>query len=166
MRNSVIKYILVVSLLMNLSLLGAAAYTHYKQVHSYRTAPFLGPSSTPGPLAPFGPGMFFEELSLKPEQVKFFQQKAQLFHGGLLKKSEEMNRLRVSLVALMRADNPDNKTIEATIAQINQKQEEMQRTIVSHMIEFKSMLNKDQQKKFMDMIENAMGEQKEAVCPY
>jgi Spy/CpxP family protein refolding chaperone len=165
MKNNILKYILIVSLLMNVSLLGTAAYTHYKQVRAYHAAPFLGPSSTPGPLAPFGPGMFFEELSLKPEQLKLFQQKAMLFHSGLMKKREDINQLRNSLVALMRANNPDNKAIEATIAQINQKQEEMQKTIVSHMIEFKSMLNKEQQDKFMGMIEDAMGEHKEAICP-
>jgi Spy/CpxP family protein refolding chaperone len=164
MKDNILKYILIISLLMNVSLLGAAAYTHYKQVRYYRTAPFLGPSGTPGPLAPFGPGMLFEELSLKPEQVKFFQQKAQLFHGSLVKKREEVDRLRVSLLVLMRADNPDGKVIEATIARINKEQEEMQKIVVSHMLEFKSMLNKDQQKKFMDMIEGAMGERKEAMC--
>jgi len=165
MKSNILKYIFIVSLLMNVSLLGAAAYTHYKQVRSYHTAPFLGPIGTPGPLAPFGQSMLFEELSLKPEQVKLFQQKALLFHGGLMKKTGEVNQLRVSLVALIRADNPDNKVIEATIAQINQKQEEMQKTIVSHMIEFKSMLNKDQQGKFMGMIEDAMGERKGPICP-
>ena len=65
----------------------------------------------------------------------------------------------------MRADNPDGKAIGATIAHINKEQEQMQKSVVSHMLEFKSMLDKDQQKKFMDMIEGAMGERKEAVCP-
>ena len=77
MKDSILKYILIVSLLMNVSLLGAAAYTHYRQPvrSSYRTA-HSWDRAAPGPLAPFGPGMFFEELSLKPEQVKLFQQKA------------------------------------------------------------------------------------------
>ena len=164
MKNNILKYILIVSLLLNVSLLGAVAYTHYKQTR-FSPPPFAGLKGPPGQPAPFGPGMFFEELSLKPEQVKLFQQKAQLFHSGLEKKREEVDQLRVSLVALIRADNPDNKAIEAIITQINQKQEEMQRIIVSHMIEFKSMLDKDQQNKFMGMIEDAMGEHREAVCP-
>ena len=61
--------------------------------------------------------MFFEALSLKPEQVKLFQQKAGVFHSGLMKKRQEVDSLRGSLLALMRADNPDGKAIEATIAQ-------------------------------------------------
>ena len=40
MKDSILKYILIVSLLMNFSLLGAAAYTHYRQVRYHRTAPF------------------------------------------------------------------------------------------------------------------------------
>jgi|GEM_PF-426567 Spy/CpxP family protein refolding chaperone len=165
MKDSILKYVLIVSLLMNFTLLGTAAYTHYRQVRQVRTASFLAPGGRPGPAAPFGPGMFFEALSLKPEQVKLFQQKAGVFHSGLMKKRQEVDSLRVSLLALMRADNPDGKAIEATIARINKEQEEMQKSVVSHMLEFKSMLNKDQQKKFMDMIDGAMGGRREAVCP-
>jgi Spy/CpxP family protein refolding chaperone len=165
MKDSILKYILIISLLMNFTLLGTAGYTHYKQIRNIRTAPFLGPGGTPGPAAPFGPGMFFEALLLKPEQVKLFQQKAGEFHSGLMKKRQEVDALRGSLIALMRADKPDGLAIEAIIAQINKKQEEMQKSVVSHMLEFKSMLNKDQQKKFVDMIAGAMGERKEAVCP-
>ncbi len=58
----------------------------------------------------------------------------------------------------MRADNPDQKAIEATIAQINKAQEEMQKTVVAHMLEFKSMLDKEQQKRFLDLIETAMAD--------
>jgi Spy/CpxP family protein refolding chaperone len=165
MKDSILKYILIISLLLNVSLLGTAAYTHFKQVRYHRTAPFLGPSVPPGPLGSFGQGMFFEGLSLKPEQMKLFQEKALLFHGGLMKKRQEVDRLRVSLLALMRADNPDSKAIEATITQINNIQEGMQKNVVSHMLEFKSMLNKDQQKKFLDMIDGAMTQGKEAMCP-
>ena len=165
MKDSILKYILIVSLLMNFSLLGAAAYTHYRQIHYHHTAPFFEPGGTPGPHAPCGPDMFFDALSLKPEQVKLFQQKAVMFHADLNKKRQEVDSLRGSLLALMRADNPDGKAIEATIAHINKEQEQMQKTVVSHMLEFKSMLDRDQQKKFMVMIEGAMGERKEAVCP-
>jgi Spy/CpxP family protein refolding chaperone len=165
MKSNIVKYVLVVSLLMNFSFLGAAAYTHYRQVHHYHMVPFSGPGGAPGPHGSFSSGMPFEELSLKPEQAKLFHQKAEVFHSGITEKRRQVERLRVSLLALMRADNRDDKAIGATIARINKEQEEMQKTVVSHMLEFKSMLDKDQQKKFMDMIEGAMGEHKEAICP-
>ncbi|MCL5423016.1 MAG: periplasmic heavy metal sensor [Nitrospirae bacterium] len=170
MRDNILKYILIVSLLMNFSLLGAAAYTHYRQTH-FGPPPFAGPvgfQGKPGPFGPPGmqPGCLFQELSLKPEQVKLFQQKALIFHQDLDKKRQEVDRLRGSLIALMRADKPDNKEIDATISRINGIQEDMQKTVVSHMLEFKSMLNKDQQKKFLDLIQSATGQRgEEAVCP-
>lgn len=162
MKGSILKYVLIVSLLMNFTFLGAAAYTHYRQVRHDHTAPFLGPGGIPGT---HGPGMLFEALSLKPEQMKLFRQKAEVFHGGLAKKRQEVDSLRGSLLALMRADNPDAGAIDAAIVQINTAQQEMQKSVVSHMLEFKSMLDKEQQKKFMDMIGGAMGERREAVCP-
>jgi len=156
MKNNVLKYILVVSLLMNFSLLGAAGYTHYKQSR-YRIA------------TPVSCGIqrnhLFEELSLKPEQIKLFQQKALSFHDLLDKKRQEVDRLRGSLFGLMRTDIPDSKAIQGTIIQINKTQEDMQRMVVAHMLEFKNMLDKDKQKKFLDLIEGAMGQQRATVCP-
>jgi Spy/CpxP family protein refolding chaperone len=164
MKDNLLKYILIVSLLLNFSLLGAAVYTHYRQTR-FGPPPFAGLIGGPVHPGPFGPGMPFEKLSLKQEQVKLFQQKAAVFHSALAKKRQEVDQQRTSLIALMRADNPDNKAIEATITQINKIQEDMQKTIVSHMLEFKTMLDKDQQKKFLDMIEGAMGQHRGEICP-
>jgi Spy/CpxP family protein refolding chaperone len=164
MKNNLLKYILIVSLLLNFSLLGAAAYTHYRQTR-FGPPPLAGLIGGPVRPGPFGPSMLFEELSLKPEQIKLFQQKAAVFHSGLTKERREVDRLRTSLIALMRADNPDPKAIETTITQINKIQEDMQKTVVSHILEFKSLLNKDQQQKFLLMIEGAMGQGPPAVCP-
>ena len=166
MKDSILKYILIVSLLLNLSFLGTAAYTHYRQARF--APPFARMSGVPGP-GPFGPGApggyLFKELSLRPEQIRLFQQKAVVFHQDLDKRREEIDALRTTLPALIGADKPDNKAIGETIARINKIQEEMQKTMVSHMIEFKSMLDKDQQKKFVELIGNAMGQPREAMCP-
>ncbi len=165
MKDNLLKYILIVSLLLNASLLGTAAYTHYQQFRTFRGAPILRSSGLPGPPAPFGPGMLFEELSLKPEQVKRFQEKAAVFHSALVKKNQEVGRLRTSLVVLMGADHPDNQAIEASISHINKIQEDIQKTVVSHMLEFKSMLGQEQQKKFLHLIESAMAQRRGEICP-
>lgn len=156
MKNNILKFVLIVSLLLNISFLGTAAYTYYKQAH-YLASPFIGRGGIPG--------MLFEELSLKPEQVKEFRQRAAVFHQGINTKRQEVDQLRVSLLTLMRADQPDSTTIEATIGKINMEQNEIQKMVVTHMLEFKSMLDKGQQKKFLDMIQGAMEQRGEAVCP-
>jgi Spy/CpxP family protein refolding chaperone len=157
MKDNILKYILVVSLLMNFSLLGTAGYTHYKQ-SSFRSATSVGPG-IPGRAGQSDCGVnghLFQQLSLNPEQLKLFQQKAEIFHATVITKRQEVDRLRRTLLALLREDLPDDKTMQATIARINKEQEEIQKISVAHMLEFKSMLNKDQQKKFMNMIEDAM----------
>ena len=164
MKDNLLKYILVVSLLLNFSLLGAAGYTYYHQ-NRYGPPPFG--YGTPGRV-PLGSSIqphLFEALSLKPEQRKLFEQKAPLFHEALDKKRANVDRLRGSLFDLMRADHPDSKAIEATIAEINGVQEDMQKMVVAHMLQFKSMLDKDQQKKFFDLIEKAMTRRQEIQCP-
>jgi Spy/CpxP family protein refolding chaperone len=164
MKDNLLKYILVLSLLLNFSLLGAAGYTYYQQ-NWHPQAPFG--YGAPGRV-PVGSSIqphLFEALSLKPEQRKLFEQKAPLFHEALDKKREKVDRLRRSVFDLMGADYPDSKAIEATIAEINGVQEDMQKLVVAHMLAFKSMLDKDQQKKFFDLIEKAMARRQEIQCP-
>jgi Spy/CpxP family protein refolding chaperone len=165
MRNNLLKYILVLSLLLNFSLLGAAGYTYYQR-NWHPPSPFgYGPPGrVPTGCTSIQPYLF-EALSLKPEQRKLFQEKAPLFHEALDKKRQEVDRLRRSLFELMSADHPDTKLIEAKAAEINGVQEQMQKLVVSHMLQFKSMLDKDQQQKFFGLIEGAMNRMQEIQCP-
>ena len=164
MKNNRLKYVLVLSLLLNFSFLGAAGYTHYQQGR-YRAAPCGYGVQERAPVGSSKQPHLFEALALKPEQRKLFEQKAQLFHETLDQKGERVDRLRESLIELMAADHPDRKAIETTIAQINGVQQEMQKMIVAHMLEFKSMLSQDQQKKFFDLIQGAMAGRQEIQCP-
>jgi Spy/CpxP family protein refolding chaperone len=165
MKVNILKYILVLSLLLNFSLLGTAGYTYYRQ-NRYPPAPFG--YGVPGRVPAGSPAIqphLFEALSLRPEQRELFEHKAPLFHEALDKMREKVDRLRTSLFELMRAEDPDSKAIEATIAKINGVQEDMQKMIVSHMLGFKSMLDKGQQKRFFDLIEGAMTRRQEIHCP-
>jgi hypothetical protein len=156
MKNNFLKYILILSLLLNFSLLGAAGYTYYKQSRYRQPAQInCGVQS----------GHLFEELSLKSEQIKLFQQKAASFHNTLNKKRQEVDYLRGSLFGLMGTDYLNHKAIETAITQINDRQHEMQKMVVAHMLEFKALLDKDQQKKFLGLIEGTMAKRKETLCP-
>ena len=165
MKDNLLKYILILSLLLNFSLLGAAGYTYYRQ-NRHQPSPFGygAPGRAPAGSCSIQPHLF-EALSLRPEQQKLFEQKAPLFHAALDKKREKVDRLRGSLFDLMRADYPDSEAIEKTIGEINGVQEEMQKMVVAHMLEFKSMLDKDQQKKFFDLIQGAMTRRQAIQCP-
>jgi Spy/CpxP family protein refolding chaperone len=165
MKDNLLKFLLIVSLLLNFSFLGAAGFTYYHQARHGLPPFFYGaPGRVPVGSSSFQPHLF-EALSLKPEQRKLFEQKAPLFHEALEKKREEVDRLRRSLFDLMGEDHPDSKAIETTIAEINGVQEDMQKLVVAHMLQFKSMLDKDQQKKFFDLIQGAMTRRQEIQCP-
>jgi len=68
------------------------------------------------------------------------------------------------LITLMRQDNPDRKAI-AAVSEISGLQQQMQGMIAMHILEMKAGLDKDQQKKFLDLTEIAMTEGRQMVCP-
>lgn len=165
MKNNILRYVLVLSLVLNFSLLGAAGYSYYRQSH-HRPPPFgYGPPMRVPAACTSIQTYLFEALSLKPEQRILFEQKAPLFHNALDRNREKVDRLRRSLFELMGADPPDSKAIEEKIAEINGAQREMQKLVVSHMLEFKSMLDSEQQKKFFDLIQETMRGNEGARCP-
>lgn len=164
MNKHALKYVLIISLLLNFSFLGAAGYSRYQQ-----TRPPTGPlgHDFQGQL-PSGSAAqthIFETLSLKPDQLRIFHEKAGLFHETLDKKQMRVADLRISLLDLMRADTPDRNAIQAAITEISAAQREMQEAVVDHMLEFKSMLDKDQEKKFLNLIQGAMTQKGRVQCP-
>lgn len=157
MKNSTLKFLLFASLILNISFLGAAGYQYYYKQSAYWTSPF-GTKMKKG-------SFLFEELSLKPEQAKAMRDKAIPFREEIDRKRREIALKRKELINLLRADGPDTKAIDSTISQISRMQEEMQRKVTIHMLEEEALLDKDQQKKFLDLIENAMTEGRQMGCP-
>ena len=155
MKNSLLKFALAASLILNLTVFATAGYHYYQQSRYW--------------VSPFGKVMekdkfLFEELSLKPEQLAAMKNKAVLFRGEIERRRLEIDAKRKELVTLMRSQNPDKKAIDATIKEISGKQEETQRMIAGHMLEVKASLDKDQQQKFFDLLEQAMKNGMEKGC--
>jgi len=147
MRNSILKFALGASLILNISILVTAGYMYYKQSDYW--------------VSPFGAKMkkdrfLFEELSLRPEQLKSMKEKAKGFRAEIDRRRKEIAEKRVALLNLMREDITDKKAIDMAISDISRMQEDMQRLVASHILEEKGTLDKDQQKKFIDLIETAM----------
>ncbi len=156
MKNSTLKYILFASVILNISFLGTAGYQYYKQ-STYWTSPF-GYKVQKG-------HFLFEELSLRPEQLKSMRENAAKFRTIIDGRREEVAAKRKELMALLREDNPDKKAIETEVFSISGMQEQMQALIAAHVVDMKSKLDKDQQKKFLDLIENAMMEGRQVGWP-
>jgi hypothetical protein len=146
MKNSILKFALTASLILNISILATAGYVYYKQSDYW--------------VSPCGVKMkkdrfLFEELSLRPEQLKTMKERAIDFRAEIDRRRKEIAEKRLVMLNLMRADISDKKAIDSVISDISGKQEEMQRVVAMHILEGKATLDKDQQKKFLDLIEDA-----------
>ena len=155
MKNSALKFLLLISLILNISFLGAAGYQYYKK-STYWTSPF-GYKIQKG-------HFLFEELSLRSDQLKTMRETATKFRAIIDEKRQAVASKRKELIALVRQDNPDRNAIAAVVSKISGVQKEMQRVIVMHMLDMKASLDKEQQKKFLDLIENAMTEGRQMGC--
>ena len=156
MRISLLKIALVVSLIFNLSVLGTAGYFYYKK-DAYWVSP-LGVKMRKDKF-------LFEELSLQPAQIQRMRGKAIPFRAGIERKREEIAARKKHLFDLMRADNPDEHAIKTTLAGISRIQEEIEGMVTTHILQQKATLDKEQQKKFLELIENAMSKGSQPGCP-
>jgi Spy/CpxP family protein refolding chaperone len=156
MKNNLLKFALSASLVMNVTVFATVGYHHYQQSRTW--------------VSPFGKVMekdrfLFEELSLKPEQVSAMKNKAMPFRAEIDRRRMAIDARKKELVMLMRDQKLDKNAIDATIKEINDKQEEMQRMIVGHMLEIKSSLDEGQQRKFFDLIARNMAGSGQMSCP-
>ena len=147
MKIGFLKMALTVSLLFNLSVLGAVGYFYYQKNRYWET--------------PFGVKVrkdrfLFEELSLRPDQKKKMREKAIPFRAEIDRKRQEIAVKRNYLISLLRADAPDARAIKTAVSEISRIQEEVQGMAAAHILQEKAALDKEQQKKFLDLIENAM----------
>ena len=93
MKNSLLKFALAASLILNLTVFATAGYHYYQQSRSW--------------VSPFGKVMekdrfLFEELSLKPEQVAAMKNKAIPFRAEIDRRRQEIDAKRKELVTLLR----------------------------------------------------------------
>ncbi len=156
MRIGFLKISLAVSLIFNLSVLGAAGYFHFK-----KNVYWVSPIGVKMPKDKF----LFEQLSLRSEQMKRMRDKAIPFRAEIDRRMGEIASKRDHLFSLMRADTPDTKAIKTTVAEISRIRGEVEDMVATHILQEKAMLDKDQQTKFLDLIENAMLKGNQPECP-
>lgn len=156
MKNNLLRHLLLISVVLNLAILGTIGYRYYQRA-AYWTSPFGHTIKQDH--------FLFEELALQPDQTKAMRQRAIPFRAEIDRQRAEIAQQRKILVALMRQESPDMEAIGAQVAGISASQEAMQRKVVAHMLEEKALLEKEQQEKFFDLIENAMNQGSQTGCP-
>jgi Spy/CpxP family protein refolding chaperone len=156
MRISVVKIALAISLVFNLSVLGAAGYFHYSK-SNYWVSPLGGTMQKDK--------FLFEELALSPEQKKKMREGSITCRAEIDGKRRQIEVRRKHLFSLMRAERPDVPAVRAAVAEISGIRQEMEWLAVSRIIGVKASLEKDQQGKFLDLIENSVSKGSKTGCP-
>jgi Spy/CpxP family protein refolding chaperone len=157
MNSKILKFIFVVSLILNFSMIISAGYVYYGKSQG-RTADF-GSDTLKGSYS-------IEGIDLSADQRYAIRQKAISFHVHMDQKRDEIGRARLELLSLMRAEHPEIKVIQKKIEEISILQQELQGMATNHMLEIKGLLNRGQQKQFFDLVEGAMSGKVQMKCPW
>ncbi|MDD5759821.1 MAG: periplasmic heavy metal sensor [Desulfobulbaceae bacterium] len=156
MKNNALRHLLLISVVLNLAILGTVGYRYYQKAAYW--------------ISPFGHTIkknhfLFEELALQSTQTEAMRKRAMPFRAEIDRQRADIAKQRKNLVTLMRQEQPDMTAIGVQIAGISTVQEAMQRKVVTHLLEEKALLDKEQQGKFFDLIENAMNQGSQTGCP-
>lgn len=155
MKGNFARFILYVSLALNISMLSAAGYFFYRH-HRHRMSPFAG--------MPKAERFIFEKIQLRPDQINAIKEKSAAFCTEIGKKEQEIVRLRKMLFFNLAMDNPDKKSIDTVIGDINKIQLELQASVSNHILEEKSILDDAQQMQFFDLLEKSLDKRKHFRC--
>jgi Spy/CpxP family protein refolding chaperone len=156
MRISYLKIALAVSLIFNLSVLGTAGYFHYAK-NAYWVSPFG--------VKVRKDRFLFEELSLQPDQITRMREKAVPFRARIDLKRQEIAVKRNDLFTLMRADTTDGQAIKTTLSEISTIQANIEGMVAEHILLEKATLDKNQQQKFLDLIQKNMMQDRMVCLP-
>jgi Spy/CpxP family protein refolding chaperone len=146
MRSNWLKFVLILSLSINAAVLATMGYHYY-----------LSPSAkTPGP-CPLSPedGHLYQSLGLSNVQMSKMEPQAHQFHRRLAELGAAMEGKRELLVDLL-AKEGDPARVENLRKEMAGIQDEIQREVISHVIEIKKILDSKQQQDLFVLMKQAM----------
>ena len=141
MKSSRLRAALVLSLLMNLGVLGAIGYRALKPDPAH---PQVGAADGFRGLA--------RHLSLSEEQQRRWRDAETPFIGRLTESGSEILRHRNRLIDEMFADAPDPARIEAVRANIARLQNERQQIVVQQLLREREILDPDQRARLAQLL--------------
>lgn len=147
MRTKGLMFVLVLSLAINASLLGTMGYRYYQDT---RLA-----SSAPCPLSPTHQHLY-QELGLSTQQLAKMEPLAAKFHERLAELQAAVKGKNTHLITLLTKQDVDPSQIEGLRKEMAGIQDEIQKEVISHILESKSILNPKQQQRFFDLVRQSM----------
>ncbi len=146
MRSKWLIFVLVLSLAINAAILVTVGYHYYLGASTKTLAPC--------PLSP-GDRHLYQSLGLSDAQLSKMEPLAQKFHSRLAELGAAMEGKRELLVDLLAKDG-DPASIENLRREMAGIQDEIQREVISHIMETKKILDPKQQQRFFDLMKQSM----------
>ena len=141
---------LVFSLAINASVLGTMGY------HFYRNS-----WAMPSALCPLSPSHqhLYQELGLSADQLAKMEPLAKKFHGRLADLGAAMKGKNEQLVELLGQKDVDQSKVEDLRKEIAGIQDAIQKEVIAHILESKTILDSQQQKRFFVLMRQSMAGQ-------
>ena len=146
MRSKWLTFILILSLAVNAAVLATMGYHYYVNAST--------PSSAPCPMSP-GDSHLYQSLGLSNTQLAKIDPLAREFHGRIAELGVAMEGKKELLLNLLAKDG-DPASIENLRREMAGIQDEIQREVISHIIETKKILDAKQQQRFFDLMKQSM----------
>lgn len=143
MKNRSLKLVLILSLLFNISIIAAAGFFLIRD-GSCRISPDRAGKRQ---------ALLAKKLDLSPEQQKAIAASDVRFRDNVESSRNELKAKRELLFSLIKEEKPDRAAIDAVVAQISGLQGRIEGHVIEHILNEKSVLNKEQQEAYMRLLE-------------
>jgi Spy/CpxP family protein refolding chaperone len=146
MRSKWLTVVLFLSLAINAGVLATMGYHYYHNASLTSSAPCL--------LSP-GDSHLYQSLGLSDAQLSKMDPLAQKFHGRLAELGAIMEEKKGVLIDLLQKDS-DPVSIENLRKEMSGIQDEIQKEVITHIVESKKILDSKQQERFFDLMRENM----------
>jgi hypothetical protein len=143
MKGKLLIVVLTLSLAVNASAVATIGYHYWRNT-------CITPSA-PCPLSPEDQHPY-QNLGLSPGQLAKMASLAQSFHGRLNELESAVATKRNIMIDLLGEDVIDLPRTEAIRKEIAGYQDEIQKEVIAHIAESKRVMNRDQQKRFIELL--------------
>jgi hypothetical protein len=155
MRSKWFTFSLILSVAINIAVLATIGYHYYQNT-------CLVPSA-PCPISP-GDTHLYQSLGLSDVQLSKMDPLAQKFHARLGELEALMEDKKETLIALLQKES-DAASIEKLRQEMAGIQDEIQREVITHIMESKKILDTDQQQRFFNLMRQSMIQAKNSWSP-
>lgn len=142
MNSKVLKSVLLVSLIFNLSIVSAAGYFYFTRGWTGR--------------AEKRQAFYAKKLGLTPGQVEKIKEEDLRFRAAVESARTELTAKRRSLLGVLKEERPDRAAIDTLLSEIVGLQGKIEAQAVEHIINEKSVLDREQQAGFVDLLEKRL----------